>query len=289
MKKLKIFSLGVLLSISLSCQKDEYEDVNIKNPQLMNQEKRAMGGLETDKSTYDSFKEIKVNLLNKVASTTVVSQAPSSFFISGQPPVVNQGTEGSCSAFAAGYAALSILEANFKQITEPRSPEFIYNQTKQFDECDGGAYMYKVLNFLVTDGACSIKEMPYTDGTCDSKPNSTQKKQAKSHVIKNWYRLSKSFPLDDAKVLLANNLPVIIGINIDDEFQKNKGEIVASYSKKSNGFHFVCIVGYDDAKNAFKVQNSWGTGWGDQGYFWLHYDKFIDNEMVPERYVAIVK
>ena len=31
------------------------------------------------------------------------------------------------------------------------------------------------------------------------------------------------------------------------------------------------IVGYDDAKSAYRIQNSWGTDWGDQGYSWWDY------------------
>ncbi len=36
----------------------------------------------------------------------------------------------------------------------------------------------------------------------------------------------------------------------------------------------MAIVGYDDRKSAFLVQNSWGTRWGDRGYCWIHYDLF---------------
>lgn len=35
------------------------------------------------------------------------------------------------------------------------------------------------------------------------------------------------------------------------------------------GTHAVCIVGYDDAAQAFKIKNSWGLGWGDGGYGWI--------------------
>ena len=36
------------------------------------------------------------------------------------------------------------------------------------------------------------------------------------------------------------------------------------------------IVGYDNSKRAFKVANSWGSDWGDNGYGWIDYDHFID-------------
>ncbi|WP_185155538.1 C1 family peptidase [Rudanella paleaurantiibacter] len=43
--------------------------------------------------------------------------------------------------------------------------------------------------------------------------------------------------------------------------------------------HAMCVVGYDDnaqgkGKGAFKLVNSWGTWWGDDGYFWISYENF---------------
>ena len=32
------------------------------------------------------------------------------------------------------------------------------------------------------------------------------------------------------------------------------------------------VVGYDDAKQAFRIQNSWGRTWGDGGYGWFSYE-----------------
>ena len=32
------------------------------------------------------------------------------------------------------------------------------------------------------------------------------------------------------------------------------------------------VVGYDDAKQAFRIQNSWGRSWGDGGYGWFSYE-----------------
>ena len=36
--------------------------------------------------------------------------------------------------------------------------------------------------------------------------------------------------------------------------------------------HVMLMVGYADSLNAFRVKNSWGTGWGDSGYVWFSYD-----------------
>ncbi|WP_447984695.1 C1 family peptidase [Nitrospira sp. Nam74] len=36
--------------------------------------------------------------------------------------------------------------------------------------------------------------------------------------------------------------------------------------------HAVVIVGWDDEKGAWRVRNSWGTGWGESGYAWVKYN-----------------
>jgi len=40
------------------------------------------------------------------------------------------------------------------------------------------------------------------------------------------------------------------------------------------GFHAVLIVGYNDCEQSFTVKNSWGTGWGESGYFRISYREF---------------
>src|SRR5476649_1810694 len=35
--------------------------------------------------------------------------------------------------------------------------------------------------------------------------------------------------------------------------------------------HAVVIVGWDDARSAWHVRNSWGPDWGEDGYIWMRY------------------
>jgi hypothetical protein len=42
-----------------------------------------------------------------------------------------------------------------------------------------------------------------------------------------------------------------------------------------HAYHAIVLAGYDDAKGAFKVINSWGKTWGNNGTIWVDYDFFV--------------
>src|SRR5438067_1441439 len=57
------------------------------------------------------------------------------------------------------------------------------------------------------------------------------------------------------------------------EFLEKKDRVPLTRPReKVLGGHAVLAVGYDDAKKRFLVRNSWGTGWGMNGYFTMPYD-----------------
>jgi len=69
-----------------------------------------------------------------------------------------------------------------------------------------------------------------------------------------------------------------VSISIDASgatFQLYKNGIINSCGTSLN--HAVLVVGYghDDAlgQDYWTVKNSWGVGWGEQGYFRLHRDQ----------------
>jgi C1A family cysteine protease len=43
------------------------------------------------------------------------------------------------------------------------------------------------------------------------------------------------------------------------------------------GGHAVLAVGYDNASQRFRVRNSWGTGWGQAGYFTMPYQYLLSS------------
>ena len=73
----------------------------------------------------------------------------------------------------------------------------------------------------------------------------------------------------------------MLGINVYGNFDniQNYNYIYTVHDKNgtNRGGHGVCIVGYDDNKvtdrrhRRVQAGNSWGTSWGQSGYWWMSY------------------
>ena len=48
------------------------------------------------------------------------------------------------------------------------------------------------------------------------------------------------------------------------------------------GGHAVMCVGYDDTNQWFIVRNSWGTDWGDGGYFYMPYAYMTNSQLAND-------
>jgi len=192
------------------------------------------------------------------------------------PPVGNQGGEGSCVAWGTTYAGRSIDwyvtngNSSYTYATNIFSPEYVYNQIKVTASCGSGAYVKTGLDLLKSGGVCTWASMPYTDVSCSTLPNVTQKAEAANYKISSYNRVS--IITNDIKTYLASNKPVIVAGPVNSAFMYlKKGQILGKFTGKSLGGHCYCLVGYDDAKSAFKFQNSWGPNWSSAGCGWISY------------------
>ena len=52
--------------------------------------------------------------------------------------------------------------------------------------------------------------------------------------------------------------------------------------EKMMGGHAVAAVGYNTAKKALLVRNSWGPDWGLKGYFWMPFKYATDPNLADD-------
>lgn len=217
-----------------------------------------------------------------------VSTIPSSFSIA-MPPIGNQLNQGSCTGWACGYAVMSyhVNKRNGTQYssnTTLMSPAFVYNLTAKGK--DKGALIPDILNTLKSKGICSLSHMPYNDQDCSTQPNSVQLSQAAANKISNWKLINKNNTVLLKKCLFAG-YPLVIGVRITPDAGSFYPYIWNSGVGDVTRGHALAVVGFDDARHAFKIQNSWGAAWGDSGFFWIDYDFFSTAVTNKECYAII--
>lgn len=156
------------------------------------------------------------------------------------------------------------------------SESWVYWNSKKIDpwpneEGTSIRYAMKVLNRL---GVPTEKAWPYDD-TVIGDPASWAPMVAKWAWIGNYWRVDN---LQELKVALQTT-PVPIGIACFREiFYVGSNGIIPYPNDPSNiyGGHAVCAVGYDDERRLVKFKNSWGKGWGENGYGYIDYDYIND-------------
>ncbi len=193
------------------------------------------------------------------------------------PPPGNQGQQGSCTAWATGYAARSYYEARWHHSTPTQteqlfSPSFIYNQVRVGD-CGEGSSISKALDLLKQTGAARLNAFPYDAGECSRQPDPQIKQEASRYRIDGWQTVDKD-KLDDIKGQIAQGNPVIFGMNVSDAFDTLGEKIYNDTTSPRTGSHAMVLVGYSESKRAFKLINSWGSHWGEGGFGWVSYDAF---------------
>ena len=86
--------------------------------------------------------------------------------------------------------------------------------------------------------------------------------------------------IEKMKWVLSASIPIVAGVVVGDNFSNLKApNVMYSAEIGETGRHAITIVGYNDNYNggSFRVLNSYGSDWGDDGFFWITYEDFIDN------------
>lgn len=82
-----------------------------------------------------------------------------------------------------------------------------------------------------------------------------------------------AFTIQDVVVAVLTTSPVIVGTNwYDDMFNPTGSQYIVTPSGGIAGGHAYKIDGYNQTTRLFRIKNSWGTGWGYNGYAHIRHD-----------------
>jgi len=209
---------------------------------------------------------------------------------SDMPPVMEQGSKGSCTAFGVAYYAMSYLEKTAGgypyldasgQLDKSTvfSPSFSFNGVKATNsdpDCASGIAVADAASFISKYGNCRLSQYRYVpDATrCESQPGPVQ--FAAALPYKHFSFRTVGHAKEYIQNCLNTSSPVIAEILIDSRFEINGYAHHQGFPQEDyiwnppfNDFgdcHIMTIVGYYPATRQFKLVNSYGTYWGKEGY-----------------------
>jgi len=192
-------------------------------------------------------------------------------------PVRSQGNCGSCYAFAS----MAALESRVRILTNNEqkpvfSPQDIVGCTKLAQGCDGG-FPYLIAGRYGQDQGAVLEECSPYEGkndVCRTDSNCLRHYVSNYRYVGGYYGACNEMEM---KAALVKGGPVVIGFEVYPDFMHYKGGVY-HYTGLTDKFnpleltnHAVTLVGYgvDDVtgEKFWTVKNSWGTQWGEDGFF----------------------
>lgn len=187
-------------------------------------------------------------------------------------PVKRQGNCGACWAFAAAASFESSYAKKNGQVIDI-SEQIMVNCTNN-SSCSGGL-PHIVFDAWANDQQPIIDEKtePYqeTNRSCQKYTNAYQLSNYGVMDMNYIYPIFPKVTDIEIKNAVFTYGAVTTGVYAGMAFVNYKGGIFNDNSQANRPNHAVNIVGWDDAKQAWLIRNSWGEEWGEAGYMWLKY------------------
>jgi C1A family cysteine protease len=203
--------------------------------------------------------------------------------------IEDQGNLGSCT----GNAIAGIVEylcRRAKKNTDV-SRLFIYYQERVYENSvnqDNGAYIRDGIKAMNKIGVPTESLWPYNINKFAYRPSQAAYVNAATRKAVGY---QKCVDFTAVKNALAQGYPVVVGFDVYASFESDAVAHTGQmpYPNKATeellGGHCVALVGYNDVTSKFIARNSWGTGWGDHGYFYMPYQVIQDTTMSDDFWI----
>lgn len=218
---------------------------------------------------------------------------------SNDSPIQDQGQLGSCTGNAIAGMIDLIDKKNKKNLQVSRL--FIYYQERLIEgtvNYDSGAYIRDGMSAVHNYGAPLETVWPYIINRFATRPSTAAYSDAALRKVTSY---QKCLNFTAVKTALSQGYPVAVGFDVYQSFESSATAATGImtypnvYREQLLGGHAVALEGYYDnfrgtGKGYFIARNSWGTSWGDHGYFYMPYQVIQDTTMSSDFWlIAAVK
>ena len=185
-------------------------------------------------------------------------------------PIKDQSPAPTCEAYALCASLETLMQYQMGELYGPDLSEtHLYFYA-------GGTYEAGYVN--LEDAADYLIEFGVPDEGCYPDPHrafdypfeSLPGWENRTAKIQEWGWVKHD--VDAIKSALIEHGPLIICIYFWRDFYYYRGGVYEHRWGQRAGGHVVTIVGYDDSNECWIVKNSWGTKWGENGWFRMSYD-----------------
>lgn len=195
---------------------------------------------------------------------------------------INAGHDAQSNALASNIAS-----ARYLYTAQPNSA------SSGKVQCQGATLIGLYEAIVQNKGVASQASLPNFDATqsastlnCDANllVQNPQWSADKADFTINGYR-KVALTVDAIKEELLLNNTVVFGAKVGNAFFQYKSGVYgvtqasAADASVNASWHTMNIVGYDDEKQSFKIQNTWGAHWGEEGFAWVSYVLMLDTKL----------
>lgn len=201
-------------------------------------------------------------------------------------PIVDQGQLGSCTANALASGVREFLCNREKQDNPRFSRLYLYYHERSMEGTtgeDSGAFIKDGCDVLLNAGICKESTWPYNVDQFKNDPPLLADTEASTYKIHTY---TKVMGVQQMKQCLADGDIMASGMAVFSQMESKEATAtgivrVPTLGEQSLGGHAVCCVGYVDTPRGpdywagggyFLMRNSWGSTWGQSGYFKIAYD-----------------
>lgn len=143
---------------------------------------------------------------------------------------------------------------------------------------DGGSYCHDAFHQMRFVGVIPESEYPFTDDEAIVTAMPPQRLFAEAAKIqpKDFAPINNAI-LYNLKHCMAHGFPWGGGFDVPKNFEGDNPILSLAQAAWTGEGHGVAFFGYDDNKitadglGAFKLRNSWGPDWNEDGYTWMSY------------------
>ena len=184
--------------------------------------------------------------------------------------IKNQAPAPTCEAYALVAALETLMQYQEQELFAPDLSEtHLYFYA-------GGTYEAGYVNLV--DAANYLIDIGVPDEGCYPDPHrpfdypfeSLSGWENRTVQIQEWGWVDLTE--DAIKTALIEHGPLIVCVYFWQDFYYYTGGVYEHQWGRLAGGHVMAMVGYDDADACWIIKNSWGSGWGEDGWLKISYD-----------------